>query len=260
MMRSIGKHSGYLEVASVDENNNPRLFLWDFDFSVVWEQENMASLIGEIWYHDGTTQTWPFIANVLNPAGPGQICPSVSTDDCSEPDIAATQDYQPWWAEIYYFHVDWVRENTSTGNFFIESCYAVGRASLPGAAAFVMVAAPAQGPTPWPLDNPTIASKLRVGPFFETWMAWEDSTNRTATNPDIWFRVGTYTVGAPPFVYTVGPGRVGYLPGAGGGTTEYNPELWNRNEQLRLFPPLTHLVFDTSIGLAGNQEVEYIDP
>jgi hypothetical protein len=251
----------YPEIASVDENSPLRMGAVDFDFSVVW-QETTAAGQWNIWYADGTTQTSPmgtaFVA--VNPVG--QINPVTNTSDCYHPDIAATQDYlSPIAPETYYFHVNWVRFDTATGNFYIESCYAVGGVTTPGPGAFIMVVPAAQGPTLATLDNPTVATKLTgLAPsVFETWMAWEDSTNPGATNPDIWYRVGAYTVGAPPFGYTWGPGRVGYTPGVGMGSIEYNPELWNRNDWFRTFPPLTHLVFDQDLG-GGIPEVEYIDP
>ena len=251
----------YPEIASVDENTFARIGPVDFDFSVVWQEDN-ATGQWNIMYADGTTQTSPIGTAIVTVNPNGQINPGTSTDNCYHPDIAATQDYLgPNFAETYYFHVNWVRHNTSSGNFYIESCYAVGGATTPGFGAFIMVVPAAQGPTPATLDNPTVATKLiSLGPtVFETWMAWEDSTNPGATNPDIWYRVGAYTVGAPPFGYTWGPGRVGYLPGVGGGSIEYNPELWNRNDWFRAFPPLTHLVFDQDLG-TGIPEVEYIDP
>jgi hypothetical protein len=62
------------------------------------------------------------------------------------------------------------------------------------------------------------------------------------------------------FAYMGGPARVPYVP-IGAADNEYNPEMWNRNDALRLFPPVTHLVFDRTPHPAGLfQEVEYIDP
>ena len=78
---------------------------------------------------------------------------------------------------------------------------------------------------------------------------------------DIWFRVGTYTAGAvPPFILMPGGAIiVPYVPA--GVSTDQNPELWNREDALRLNPPLTHLVFDRNPHPNGvTTEIEYIDP
>jgi hypothetical protein len=250
------------EIASVDEFSPFRIVLIDYDFSVVWQETTTAGQ-WNIFYNDGTTITSPAISSNVGIAASGQINPTTTTDDCYAPDIAASQDYV-WPGETHYFHVNWRRLDTSNGNQYIESCYAVGAGPTPGAGALLAAPTPpsAQGPTTSRLHNPTIATKLTaLGPsVFETWMAWEDSTIVGANNPDIWYRVGACTVGLPPFAYTWGPGRVGYAPPAGGGSIEYNPELWNRNDWLTPFPTLTHLTFDQTILLTGATEVEYIDP
>ncbi len=256
-----GSTCEFPEIASVDENNPARIGAADFDFSVVWQEFNPAPgiMVNNIWYHDGTTQIWPGFANVLNPAGPGIISWPID-EDCTVPDIAATQDYI-FGAETYYFHVNWVHVDSSI-TFNIDSSYTIGPVTLPGPAPFVQ--APTAQSTGVGLDNPTIASKLiALGGVFETWMAWEDWSDNTATNPDIWYIVGICVLGSvPPFSYPPGggPGRVQYTPGKGKGTREWNPELWNRNDQVRIFNPLTHLVFDQDTGAGTAHQVEYIDP
>jgi hypothetical protein len=166
--------------------------------------------------------------------------------------------------ETHYFHVDWVCEIPpgTQRQFQIESSYAIGAGSTPGFWSFVPTAV-AKGPVNPRLDKPTIASKLvTLNPtVFETWMAWEDNQPPAGSQPDIWYTVGTCTV-ANGFVYSGGgpPWRVGYVPGAGGGSSEGNPELWNRNDWIRNFPPLTHLVFDQNVGGGAFREVVYIDP
>ena len=93
--------------------------------------------------------------------------------------------------------------------------------------------------------NPTI---------FETWMAWEDDQTPPGLNPDIYYRVGN--TGGGVFAFTVPWARVPYIPVGG---NEFNPELWNRNDAGRMFPPFTHLVFDSTMA-GGPTEIEYIDP
>jgi hypothetical protein len=231
--------------------------VWDYDFAVVWQEPNNFGLLN-IWYVAGTTIVFPGPpAMALTPGSLGQLnLPNAGNN--YDPDIAATQDYLPIGLETYYFHVDYVFQVLGPPiTYQIDTCYFAGLTPTPAAAAFIPTL-PARGPLNTVLDRPTIASKLiALNPtVFETWMCWED--NVAGAGPDIWYRVGAYNVGAPPFAYFVPAARVPYVPPAG--TSEFNPELWNRNDGTRMFPPMTHLVFDTSIGLAGNQEVEYIDP
>jgi hypothetical protein len=191
----------------------------------------------------------------------GQLSPVIAppVGDRYDPDIAATQDYQA--VETYYFHVDWVYNvwavPPAPATWQIDTCYAVGALPTPGAAAFVATA-PARAAGVIVLDRPTIASKV-VGlgpPFnFETWMCWEDNS-MPGSNPEIYYAVGLYTGLAPPFAFTAGPARVTYGPIVG--SNNFNPELWNRDDSTRLMPPLTHLVFDQTIGVIT--EIEYIDP
>jgi hypothetical protein len=233
--------------------------VWDYDFAIVWQESTGAGQLN-VMYDAGTTTIFPGPpVMLLTPGSFGQINPINNIGDCYNPDIAATQDYQlPLGWEIYYFHIIWMFKVWGPPpTYQIDTRYFAGLTPTPAAVAFIFTA-PARGPINTVLNDTTIASKLiGLGPtVFETWMCWEDSA--AGAGPDIWYRIGTYTVGAPPFAYTVPAARVPYLPP--GGTSEYNPELWNRNDGARMFPPLTHLVFDTSIGLAGNQEVEYIDP
>ena len=116
------------------------------------------------------------------------------------------------------------------------------------------------------IDDPTIAVKLTT-PFgvpaaFEIWFAWEDIVvPPPVILPDIWYHVGTYTSVPPAFALAPGgPWRVPYVPPVAI-DTEQNPELWNRNDALRLNPPVTHLVFDRNPHpIGGGMEVEYIDP
>jgi hypothetical protein len=90
-------------------------------------------------------------------------------------------------------------------------------------------------------------------------MCWEDN-NPAGSPPDIWYRMGQLNTVAPPFAYAVPAAIVPYVQPAG--SSEYNPELWNRDDSTRLFPPLTHLVFDITqpFGPLSAQEIEYIDP
>jgi hypothetical protein len=241
------------EIASVDTTGGAATCT--FPFSVVW-QEQTALPQWNIWYDDGTTTTIPGLMVAMTPGSLGQLNTNpVGSGDCYHPDIAATQDYQV--AANYYYHVIWVYNIWAPITWQIDSCYVAAVAPNPGAA---FTGTTTYGPVGQVLDNPTAASKLTgLGPtLFDTWMAWEDSTNPLATNPDIWFRVSRYTVAPPGFAYRAASARVGYAPGVGGGSIEHNPEFWNRNDAARNFPPLTHLVFDQTIG--GFTEVEYIDP
>jgi hypothetical protein len=248
------------EIASIDEIFTAGIY--DYYFAVVWqEQINLGApgLQWNVWYIAGTTTISPppTIA-VPNPATLGQLNPGNRAGDSYDPDIAASQDYAP--IEAYYFHVVWVYNIWAAGTWQIDSCYSAG--FLPTPAPPFLATASAQGPVGFPLDRPTIALKLIniLFPIFETWMAWEDQSNPVANNPDIWYRVGWCNFGlAPPFGFMMPSARVGYLPGVGGGSVEGNPEFWNRNEITRMFPPLTHLVFDQDLG-GGTPEVEYIDP
>ena len=247
------------EIASIDDETSGGNY--DHYFAVTWQEPSATGQLN-VWFVDGKTQTSggfpPGTFTALTAGSLGQLNPVTPTDNCYDPDIATTQDYQ---AMNFYFHVNWVRFDTFTGLYYIESCYLAALIQTP---LLPFVLAPtAQGPTVSRLDRPTIASKLIPDPnniVFETWMAWEDSTIPGATNPDIWCIVATYTLSAPPvFAYTWGPGRVGYVPPQGGGSIEYNPELWNRNDITRTMPPLTHLVFDQTI-VPAVPEVVYIDP
>ncbi len=242
------------EIASVDET---LLGGSSFPFSVVWQEQTAAGQ-WNVWYDDGTTTTSPVLMVAMTPGSTGQLNAVNILGDCKYPDITATQDYRAP-IQIYYYHVNWVYNiwGPPAASWQIDSCYSAPLAYNPGAATFIATL-PIHGPFPMVLENPTIASKLTAlvpATVFENWMAWEDSTIPAATNPDIWFTVGTY---GPPFVPAMAPVRVGYLPGPGGGSIEYNPELWNRNDAARNFPPLTHLVFDQTIAMLT--EVEYIDP
>jgi len=239
------------EIASVDERFT--LGIFEYYFAIVWQEGAWGAWL--VMYVDGFTTIFPAVGTF--PSVAGIISPAAF--NYYDPDIAATQDYQG--NERYYFHVDFVTQDWLTGTWRIDTCYYEGANPTPGFAALaVNITAPAQGPVPNVLDRPTIASKLiQVGPtIFETWMAWEDSTDPNANNPDIWFSVGTCQAGGI-FGYTFVAARVGYVPGVGGGSIEYNPELWNRNDAVRMFPPLTHLVFDQDLG-GGIPEVVYIDP
>ena len=246
------------EIASVDERRNAATY--DYYFAVVWQEPAIGGQL-TIWYVDGTTTTTPAppLTWVFNPSG--QISPFLAIGDSYDPDIAATQDYiNP---ETYYFHVNWVTHPLAGPpiNYLIGTCYALALVPTPGFLAFIPTAF-ARGPVNFVLDRPTIASKVTwINPtIFETWMCWEDSSNPISA-PDIWYRVGSY-VGGGPFAYTMGPAIVPYVPSpAPPFPSEFNPELWNRNDNTRPFPPLTHLVFDmTSGGPFWVQEVEYIDP
>jgi hypothetical protein len=259
LIRSAAGDCLYPEIASVDERLSPAAF--DYYFSVVWqEQTRPGAGQWNILYDDGTTTTsgGGGMGMVLTPGSLGQLNPVNNYGDSYHPDIAATQDYAlGGGAETYYFHVNWVFQIVGPpASWQIDTCYNVGPLTTPGAAAFI-ITAPARGPGAIVLDNPTIASKLQIPggiPVFETWMCWEDSS-AAASVPDIWYRVGQCPTAGPPFAYTVAAAIVPYVQWL---TSEYNPELWNRNDTLRMFPPLTHLVFDMTQGPV--QEVEYIDP
>lgn len=270
-----GTSSELPEIASVDERVSAGSY--DYYFSIVW-QETDGLGNWNVWYVDGTTTT----STVPPPPPPATIVISVATrlnvpapaTQHTDPDIAASQTYQPIGggvAETYFFCITYVRQTPVAGppagfNFDIDYCLYYGMAATPGALAFT---APASAYTaftgaipPVLFDNPTIATKLTspagaVPITFEAWFAWED--NFAAALTDIWYTVGTYTSGAvTPFVLALGlPARVPYLPNPGG-TIEQNPELWNREDALRLNPPVTHLVFDVTAGALT--EVEYIDP
>jgi hypothetical protein len=250
------------EIASIDEIFTPGIY--DYYFAVVWQEQTAAGQ-WNIWYVAGTTTIVPGPpAAIPNMATMGQLNANPAGEDCYDPDIAASQDYAP--NEAYYFHVNWVHYipagpgGVPPQSWQIDSCYSAGWFPTP-APPFAM-APIAHGPMNSVLDRPTIALKLIniLFPIFETWMAWEDSANPVATIPDIWYRVGWCNFGlAPPFGFMMPAARVGYLPGVGGQSIEGNPEFWNRNELTRMFPPLTHLVFDQDLG-GGTKEVVYIDP
>ena len=252
------------EIASIDEIFTPA---YDYYFAIVWE-ENVFLRVPPVWqwnvmYVDGITMItpWPPVW-VLGVAG--QLSTNAATHHSYDPDIAVSQDYAvaaPF--EQYYFQVDWVHYTPAAGgipqSWQIDTSYCAGFIPMPGAVSFVPQFLVQSSSSV--LDRPTIAVKLGNNiPTFQAWIAWEDSSNGAATNPDIWFRVGWYCFGLnPPWSFMVPPTRVGYVPGAGGGSIEYNPELWNRNDLSRPLPPLTHLVFDQDLG-AGTPEVVYIDP
>ena len=252
------------EIASVDDRSNFAAF--DYTFSVVWHEGVPSGVIPptqwNVWYNDGTTVTSPAPGTVLTPGSLGIINVPGNQVDAIEPDIAATQDNQT--NETYFFHITyefkmWTPLSPQLNS--IESHFSCGPSRTPGAASFIITPT-VRGPTPIQLENPTIASKLiSLGPtVFESWVAWEDYSNVIPANvPDIWFRMGTYTVGTPNVVWAVPPGIVGYALANVVGT-EYNPEFWNRNDATRMFPTLTHLVFEdwTPAGAVAN--IIYIDP
>jgi hypothetical protein len=265
------------EIASIDD-----IILvgpWDYYLHVVWEETWTAPGVlvqTDIFYRDGMMTVTPGAipppplptAAIAWTAAAGQLNTNpIGTGNCYGPDIAATQDYQlPAVAlEEYYIHVNWVYIDTTVvpNTYQIDTCYAAGPVAAPGAGVFVATA-PAVGPGLIVLDRPTIAAKLvaripwQGATVFETWMCWEDNTV-AASAPDIWYRVGQHNVAGPPFFFIVAAAIVPYVQPMGG-AFEYNPELWNRNEITRLFPPFTHLVFDMTTGLNGNPEIEYIDP
>jgi hypothetical protein len=111
------------------------------------------------------------------------------------------------------------------------------------------------------IDEPTIATKLisppGTTPVYETWFAWEDQVPPALT-PTIWYCVGQYISAPPGFMYMILPAEVPYSP-IPPNPIEQNPELWNRNDVLRLNPPFTHLVSDINPYFRGI-EVVYIDP
>lgn len=251
------------EIASVDETMT--VGAWEYYFAIVWEEPStIAPFNWEIWYVDGWTNIRPAPVVVVLPMGSlGKVSFNApGSGDCYDADIAATQDYQlPAIAlEEFYFHINWVFRSAPPMTYQIDTCFFAGPVPFPGAPVYIATA-PAKGPVVSVLDRPTIANKLitriPVGgsTIFETWMCWEDNTI-AGSPPDIWYRVGQYNNVAPPFVFIMVSALVPYVQPAG--STDYNPELWNRNDAARLFPPFTHLVFDMTRG--GTQEVEYIDP
>jgi hypothetical protein len=251
------------EIASVDETLNP--LAYDYYYSIVWEDPFSLTpgTQWDIWYVDGTTTVIPGgpAATVVNFGTMGKISANLpGSGDATQPDIAATQDYVTQ-SQLWYYHVTWVYIDTTITpvTYQIDTCYFPSGMPNPGSIWFIPTT-PAKGPTTIVLDNPTIASKLvpiNVPPNFETWVCWEDSTTGTGvTTPDIWFNMGQYARGMPFGWAGVGPALVPYAkPGS---DMEFNPELWNRNDIARPFPPLTHLVFDMTQN--NLQEVEYIDP
>jgi hypothetical protein len=250
-----GTFCDFPEIASVDERLNP--ISYDYYFSVVWQESIVFGGQTNILYNDGTTTTsgGGFIT-LLTPGSLGQLNLPNVIGNCYRPDISASQDYAI--VETYYFHVNWLFQITGPPiTYQIDTCYYVGPLTTPGSAAFILTA-PASGPILAVLDDPTIATKMvmlpGLIPAFETWMCWEDSST-PGTIPDIWYIVGQCPIPGL-FGYTVVAAVVPYLQVL---TSEFNPELWNRNDSTRMFPPMTHLVFDmTSILVV--QEVEYIDP
>ena len=241
------------EIASCDERLRGAAF--DYYFAIVW-QEQIVTGQWRIGYVAGTTTISPGAMGLAFAFLPGFVSPPGVTADAFRPDIAATQDYQP--IEQYYFQIDWMFQFWApAGQYTIESCYAWSPIPTPGIPLFF--ANPTfvvQFSNVVILDNPTVATKLiNLNPtIFETWFAWEEDT--TGPNPDIFYAMGIAN-GPGPFVPVFGPARVPYVPVVG--SDDYNPELWNRNDPTRMFPPFTHLVFDKQI--AGTvPEIEYIDP
>ena len=243
------------EIASVDELWTGGVF--DYYFAIVWQEQVSPPIQWNIWYIAGTTTISPAI--VIATVGLGQLNPVNVIGDSYDPDIAATQDYQKNETnETYYFHVNWVYNIWGPPSWQIDTCYTWGANPTPPAVAFVATPS-AIGPIPTVLDRPTIASKLiNITPsIFETWMCWED--NSGPIGPNIWYRVGRLNTAAPPFGYILNPAAPVPYVLAVLFSAEYNPELWNRNDAARMFPPLTHLVFDMT-SIPGVPEVEYIDP
>ncbi len=258
---SPGGHCEKPEIASFDDRVMGGL--WNYFFGIVWQEPGVVAPINiNIWYINGMTIISPPPSiTILTPGSLGQINPVFvpPIGDCYDPDIAATQDYQV--PETYYIHVDWVFNvwavPPAPATWQIDTCYAVGAVPTLGAAALAAgLTVPARGPGIIVLDRPTIASKVIGLPAnFQTWMCWEDNS-MPGSNPEIYYAVGLYTGGMPPFAFVAGPARVTYLPLVG--SNNFNPELWNRDDSTRLIPPLTHLVFDQTIAITP--EIEYIDP
>jgi hypothetical protein len=217
-------------------------------------------------YNDGTTITSPAALVAVTPGAPGPVnLPAGLGVNHDEPDIAATQAYLlP--VETYYFHITWVMRCPPNPwpSWTIDSRYYFGPVSTPGILAFAAPIVPQARNSLSALDRPTIASKLisQVAPVtFESWICWEDSINPLSA-PDIWYNAGQCTGPAPGAwaYFPALPARVPYLP-INAADSEYNPELWNRNTALQLFPTVTHLVFDRNPHpQAVTTEVEYIDP
>jgi hypothetical protein len=252
------------EIASVDERTNA--LAYDYTFSVVWQEEWPSGIPipltqWHVWYLDGISWTSPLPSGTI-PGAPGQINIAGNQADALEPDIAATQDYQA--LEWFYFHIVF-QYKTWPGALWpfqpnsIESAWSCGAVPLPGPAAFVLTT-PVTGPFNITLETPTVASKLiSLNPtVFESWFAWED-WSIVAMAPDIWYRVGTMTTVPLAFAWTVAPGLVPLVP-FGTVSNEYNPELWNRNDVTRMFPPFTHLVCDSDVIAPPTPEILYIDP
>ena len=158
--------------------------------------------------------------------------------------------------------MNWVYQDSVTLLYQIDTSYTCGPVPTPGFGPFIVTVPPARGPIITVLDRPTIAAKLvtriPVGGFtlFEIWMCWEDGSV-AASIPDIWYIVGQHNNAGPPFFFTFGPALVPYVPIL---SSDFNPELWNRNDAIRAFPPFTHLVFDQGIPVGGVPEIVYIDP
>jgi len=245
------------EIASVDETTT--IGPWEYYFAIVWQEANPMA-VTDIWYNDGVLNIIPG-PPAATAALPGIINTNIpGAGNCYDPDIAATQDYQnPAVAlEEFYFHVNWVYQQLVPAvNYRIATCYSVGPVPFPGSGTFIATG-PAQVAQTI-LNRPTIASKLTMQwpPFtiFETWMCWED-TRVVASSPDIWYIVGQWDNMARIFAFPLPAALVPYVPPV---SSDYNPELWNRNDAARMFPPFTHLVFDQS-SPAGVREIVYIDP
>jgi hypothetical protein len=243
------------EIASVDDNVNNSAY--NYQFSIVWQEQNSSGSNWNIWYTDGMTGTSPSVVVRQATGSLGQINPTNTTSNHTEPDIAATQDYQ--FDEVFYFHIDYLRVGSNaTPLYIIESHYCRSGFWNPGATSFIRT-----NPVKSNViakDNPTVASKLTLlnPTVFDTWFAWEDA-NMTGSVPNIWYRVGQEAPGTG-FSYLVPAARVPIVP-LGRADSEYNPEFWNRNDASRSLPPLTHLVCDIYVpGLPNTHEVEYIDP
>ena len=213
------------EIASVDERASAAAY--DYYFSIVWQEFTFTPVIGwtwEIYYLDGTTTT--SAVGIPPPpiviSAPGALSVPAAATQHTDPDIAASQDYQPLGlAQSYFFHVDYFLQGPNLGGgtlFSVEQCYSYGAFPNPGFAAFSLPASVYSAvtilvPPPILIDNPTIATKLTspigaVPITFDTWFAWEDST--AAATTDIWYRAGTYTTGPPAvfFYFVAGTGKM----------------------------------------------------
>jgi hypothetical protein len=268
----------YPKIASIDDRSTNAN---DYYFHVVWEQSGTRVI-----YTDGFLKISPAPFTLIR-SSPKKISPDrrwgFDSHKATRPDISATQDNQT--DETFYINVV-VEYWTSTAGSSIESIYYYGTNPTPGANALFPMPWSIAGPSPTQTFNkPSIGSKLTnkylsttgiMRMFFST-IAWEDNTGSLGTLPDIGVMgfdldylagppgppPGGWGPPIPPVVFhptLIAYGNIRSIPPSN--TVDNNPEVWNRNDHSRNYPPFSHIVWDylDSSPNPNSQQIEYADP